>query len=67
LWIRNYALEQFEAAHKGNAWETKKKCSYCENNYGTKDALRHYLQGQSWQTEFFKLALRDGNMQVRFI
>ena len=24
------------------------------------------LQGQSWQTGFFKLALRDRNMQVRF-
>ena len=24
------------------------------------------LQGQSWQTGFFELALRDINMQVRF-
>ncbi len=24
------------------------------------------LQGQSWQTGFFELALRDRNMQVRF-
>ena len=24
------------------------------------------LQGQSWQTGFLKLALRDRNMQVRF-
>ena len=28
--------------------------------------MKSLLQGQSWQTDFFVLALRDKNMQVRF-
>ena len=30
------------------------------------DKSQSIVQGQSWQTVFFKLALRDRNMQVRF-
>jgi hypothetical protein len=28
--------------------------------------MKSLLQGQSWQTDFFVLALRDDNLQVRF-
>jgi hypothetical protein len=31
-----------------------------------KIGFSEHLQGQSWQTGFFELALRDRNMKVRF-
>ena len=37
------------------------------SNFGTNASLHQsYIQGQSRQTVFFELALRDRNVQVRF-
>ena len=47
-------------------------CAEEENNTVIKtetnnpEEMKPALQGQSWQTGFSKLALRDRNMQVRF-